>query len=166
MSEVIRETNVRTTQRPSSTNPGRPRDSAPYRSRRHLLTPGERRFFLNGLQPALGDRYRVSFKVRLADVIAASDWDSPHTRRIAQKHVDFVLTTPRTTRIVAIVELNDASHEADDRRKRDAFVAEALKSAGIPLVTLPIYRHYSPQRIRRRVLSAIRSAQRQSARMS
>ncbi len=132
----------------------------PYRSRRHLLSPGERRFYHDGLQPAIGQRFLISFKVRLADVITVSDWNGPHGRRIAQKHVDFVLTTPRTTRIMAAVELNDASHAADDRQERDAFLAEALRAAGIALVVFPIYGRYDPQRIRRRLLSAIVSNRR------
>ncbi|MEK6238193.1 MAG: DUF2726 domain-containing protein, partial [Planctomycetales bacterium] len=108
--------------------------SPPYRSRGALLTPGERRFYQQGLKPAVGDRYLISFKVRLADVITVDDWESKHGRRIAQKHLDFVLTTPKTTRIVAAVELNDASHEASDRIRRDEFLRQALRSAGIPLV--------------------------------
>jgi hypothetical protein len=127
----------------------------PYQPRRHLLSPGERRFFHEGLRPAVGERYLISFKVRLADVITAKEWDSPHGRRIAQKHLDFVLTTPKTTRIVAAVELNDASHDIADRQQRDTFVADALHAAGIPLVVFPIYRRYDHKKIQQHVLMAI-----------
>jgi len=128
----------------------------PYR-RRRLLTPGERRFYNHGLKPAIEDRYLISFKVRLADLITAPDWESPAARRIAQKHVDFVLTTPRTVRVVAVVELNDASHNSGETQQRDAFVAAALQSAGIPLITFPIYPRYDPAKIRHQLLAAIRS---------
>jgi hypothetical protein len=131
----------------------------PYLSRGHLLTPGERRFFFQGLKPAVDGRYLISFKVRLADVITAKDWESKHGRRISQKHLDFVLTCPRTTRIVAVVELNDASHSAADRQQRDAFVADALRVARVPLITFRIYQQYDEWKIRRNILAEINSFQ-------
>ena len=130
-------------------------DSLPYVARRHLLTPGERRFYHNGLRPAVATRYEVSFKVRLADVITVDDWLSAHGRRISQKHLDFVLTTPKTTRIVAAIELNDASHETIERKQRDEFLSEALRSAEVPLISFPVYRFYDPRKIRRRILDMV-----------
>jgi hypothetical protein len=132
----------------------------PYRRRRGLLSPGERRFFHDGLKPAVDGRYLISFKVRLADVITVDDWKGKYGRKIAQKHVDFVLVTPKTTRVVAAIELNDTSHEMADREQRDAFVGDALRVAGIPLVGFPIYRQYDPKRIRQRILGAIKSLRR------
>jgi hypothetical protein len=124
------------------------------------LSPGERRFYHQGLKPAVGDRYLISFKVRLADVITVADWESRHGRRIAQKHLDFVLTNPTSTRIVAAVELNDASHTISDRQQRDAFVARALRGAGVPLIAFKIYRAYDQQRIRQYILDAIQACSR------
>lgn len=125
--------------------------SLPYRRRGPLLSAGERRFFHDGLAPAVAGRYLISCKVRLADVIAATAWDSPMGRKIAQKHCDFVLVTPRTTRVVAVIELNDQSHCKLNRKRRDRFFAAALRSAGIPLVMFPIYRQYDATKIRHRI---------------
>ena len=129
--------------------------SLPYSSRTHVLTPGERRFYQQGLKPAIGNRYLILFKVRLADVITVDNWDSKYGRKISQKHVDFVLVTPTTTRIVAAIELNDATHGSYDRQQRDDFLSQAFHSAGIPLITFPIYRTYDPDKIRRRIMAAI-----------
>lgn len=131
----------------------------PYLPRGSLLTPGENRFYQDGLKPALGDLYLISFKVRLADVITVDDWEGIHGRRIAQKHLDFVLITP-STRIVAAVELNDSSHRATERQQRDTFVTEALRTAGIPLIAFPIYGQYDQQKIRNRILAAVNSFRR------
>ncbi len=136
------------------------RASLPYQSRISLLTAGERRFYHEGLLDAVGARYLISFKVRLADVITVRDWKSKYGRKIAQKHLDFVLITPRATRIVAAIELNDASHEESERQQRDEFLFDALRCAGIPLITFPIYRSYDSQKIRRRILAAISSHRR------
>jgi very-short-patch-repair endonuclease len=51
--------------------------------------------------------------------------------RISQLSLDFVVLGP-DTRILAAVELDDASH--DDRQSADARKEHALKSAGIPLI--------------------------------
>jgi Protein of unknown function (DUF2726) len=131
--------------------------SLPYRRRATLLTAGERRFYHQGLKPAVAHRYLISFKVRLADVIAAQDWESKHGRKIAQKHLDFVLVTPKQMRVVAAIELNDATHDSPDRQRRDDFLAQALQSAGIPLVTFPIYHRYDSEKIRWRILAATAS---------
>lgn len=131
------------------------RPPAPYIKRAVLLTAGERRFFHEGLNPAISGRYLVSFKVRLADVITVEEWQSTHGRKIAQKHIDFVLITPNATRIVAAIELNDATHDSTDRKKRDAFIGCALASARVPLVTFPIYQRYDPTKIRRQIFTAI-----------
>ena len=127
----------------------------PYQSRTTLLTEGERRFYFHGLKPAIERRYLVSFKVRLADVITVKRWRSVHGRKIAQKHLDFVLLTPAGTRIVAAIELNDATHKQSDRQIRDEFVRSALHAARVPLVTFPIYRRYDPTKIEQRIRISI-----------
>ena len=121
----------------------------------NLPTAGERRFYHDGLKPAIEDRYLISFKVRLADVITVEDWQSSHGRKIAQKHLDFVMATPKLTRIVAASELNDDTHTSPDRQQRDEFLRKALDAAGIPLIAFPIYQRYNHEIIRRRILSTI-----------
>ncbi|MEM7316233.1 MAG: DUF2726 domain-containing protein, partial [Planctomycetota bacterium] len=87
----------------------------PYEPRNHLLTPGERRFYRFGLEPAAKGRWLIAFKPRLADLITTENFNSNHGRRIAGKHCDFALLTSKTTRILAAIELNDKTHQQDDR---------------------------------------------------
>jgi hypothetical protein len=123
-----------------------------------LLTAAERRFYHEGLLPAVGCRYVISMKVRLADVVTcpAALWERAPGRKIQSKHLDFVLLSPGTLRIVAAIELNDATHDTADRERRDRFVAHALLSARVPLVCFPIYRRYDPRKIAGRIQRAIR----------
>ena len=130
-------------------------DTLPYTSRITLLTDGERRFFCDGLRPAIGERFLVSFKVRLADVITVDRWRSSFGRKIAQKHLDFVLLSPTATRIIAAIELHDSTHRRARRQQRDEFVRTALSSAQVPFVSFSIYRTYKPAMIRQRILSSI-----------
>jgi hypothetical protein len=53
--------------------------------------------------------------------------------RISQLSLDFLVLRPDTS-VVAVVELDDASHKRGDRIRADCNKARALKSAGTPLV--------------------------------
>ena len=55
--------------------------------------------------------------------------------RISLKRVDFVLVDPLTLEPQAVIDLDDRSHEREDRVKRDAFVASVLKQVRIPVAS-------------------------------
>lgn len=112
--------------------------SATFRPRHFLLTKNEAAFF-RVLTAVLGNRYVVSCKVRLADIITCADpdWRRGHANRISQKHVDFVVSDPDSSRIVAVIELDDRSHRRLERRKRDAFVNDLFRQMQVRLIRIP-----------------------------
>lgn len=118
---------------------GRARNAQPlpYRRRGPLLTKGEVAFY-RVLRLAVGRRYHVAFKARLADLVTCSDeaWADGFGHMIARHHVDFVLCDYRTTEIVAAIELDDRSHDRPARRRRDTFLDAALNAARIPLIRI------------------------------
>lgn len=123
----------------------------PY-ERAEFLSPAERSFF-GALELALGARYRVFVKVRLADVIRPKKGLGGRRRHIAlnqivQKHVDFVLCDPATLAVLAVVELDDLRHHSAQQRERDQWKDEALKAAGIPVVRFPTARSYATAELR------------------
>ena len=109
-----------------------------YRPRHFLLTKNEAAFF-RVLKTLVADRYQVSCKVRLADIATCdeADWNRGHANRISQKHIDFVLNCPEFSRIVAAIELDDSSHEAPERRSRDAFLNRLFWQIGVRLIRVP-----------------------------
>jgi uncharacterized protein DUF2726 len=82
-----------------------------------LLTKKEAAFF-RVLSVTPNSAYLVSCKVRLAVIITCNDndWKRGQANRIAQKHVDFVVSCARTSRIVAAIELDGCSHLRPVRR--------------------------------------------------
>lgn len=90
-------------------------------------------------------------KVRLADVITCpeGEWRRGMGSPIAQKHLDFVLCDPHSTRFVAAIELDDRSHDQPKRQRRDQFVNRVLSEAGIRLVRVQARSHYCPHAIRK-----------------
>ncbi len=65
--------------------------------------------------------------------------------------MDFVLCTPHAFTIAGVVELDDRTHDMQDRKERDEFVDEALKSAGIPLIRYPVQRAYRTDEVRQKL---------------
>ena len=128
----------------------------PYRARRALLSPTELDFF-NALERNVGRRYTVCMKVRLADVIdcPGAAWRMGYGRLIAQKHLDFVLIDPATTRIRVAIELDDRTHRLRVRRARDRFVEAAMRAAGVPLLRVPVASAYRPHDVLRALRRAL-----------
>ena len=78
--------------------------------------------------------------MRLADIIEVDkrkinnkDYMS-YFGKIKSKHIDFVLTHKYTMQMIAAIELDDKSHEKQQRIERDAFVNNALTAAGIDFI--------------------------------
>lgn len=133
-------------------------DELPYSSKERLLTEGELRFYRQGLLPAVGNRFGVMCKVRLTDVLEVPPelWRAPAGRKVQQRHVDFVLVNKKTTAIVAVVELDDSTHLAEKQQEKDAYLADALHVAGVPLLRVPIYRRYNAKKLRGVLLGTLK----------
>jgi hypothetical protein len=133
----------------------RPRPG-PYELRR-FLTPAERAFF-RVLRDAVGDEYALFAKVRVADILKVRQGEKDfavHFNRISAKHVDFLLCDPSDVSPVLAIELDDATHERADRRRRDAFLDEAFASAGLPLARFRAGTAYDPAQLADEIAEAI-----------
>lgn len=109
----------------------------PYSTRGTLLSRGEAAFF-HVLSEVASGQWLVMCKVRLADIVTCKerDWFQGHGGAISQKHIDFVLCSPKDSAIVLAIELDDRSHLAPDRKRRDKFLDDVLVSAGIRLLRI------------------------------
>jgi hypothetical protein len=118
-----------------------------YYLRKSLFTPAER-VFLEVLERAVPAGVRVFGKVRLEDIFGVARGLDQAERlaarnKINRKHVDFLLVKESDLAPLAGIELDDSSHEEEDRRQRDAFVDSAFASAGLPLLHVPVQKAYS-----------------------
>jgi len=121
----------------------------PYQRKDYLLTKAERSFF-GVLQNAIGNRYLIFAKVRLADLVflpSGTEKRQSHFNRIQSKHVDFVLCDHDIVRPLLAIELDDSSHNRTDRQDRDAFVDSALSAAGLPILHVPARASYNVQEL-------------------
>jgi hypothetical protein len=127
---------------------GAQRAALPYRRKDYLLTRAERAFYdvlVETVDGAFERRWLVFAKVRLLDLLwlpRGTQERRGHLNRVQSKHVDFVLCDRSDVRPVLAIELDDSSHDAEDRRERDAFVDAALRDAGLPLLRVKARRGY------------------------
>lgn len=125
-------------------------DRLPYSRKNYFFSAAERSFYevLKRLLPA---DFTVFAKVRLADLVYVSKGTGSrqsHFNRINRKHIDFVLCNRDLAPLVAI-ELDDASHDEDEREERDEFVDAVLAAAALPIVHIRARRGYALDDIRR-----------------
>ena len=89
-------------------------------------------------------------KVRLLDLLEPVKGNTKYKTyfyKVQAKHVDFVILDEK---LVArcVVELDDASHDAEDRKERDEFVDEVLQSVGYKVIRTRAVTEEVQQRIR------------------
>jgi hypothetical protein len=129
-----------------------------YTRRASLMSKAERSFY-GVLAQAVGEEYRIFAKVRVADVLKpAKGMDKSQWRKafnqINRKHFDFVLCERDDLRFVYAIELDDKSHDNDERKSRDRLIDKACKEAGLPLIHIRAARGYAPDALRHQILSS------------
>ncbi|MFG6179689.1 DUF2726 domain-containing protein, partial [Halomonas sp. THAF12] len=127
----------------------------PYVRHETLNTDAEQTF-AKTLERVVGDRYRLSYKVRMADVIGVrfkrrgkndKQWWRAF-RKISSKHLDVIVSAPHGGHIYLAIELDDSSHARRSRRQRDEFVNQALQDAGVTLVRFRARQFYKAKEVR------------------
>ena len=130
-------------------------NSSPIFRRKYLLTKAEQSFY-EILREIARDQF-VFAKVRLADLIDADDrhrcWQA-NFNRVRGKHIDFVVCDSLFRPRVA-VELDDASHEREDRRERDYVVDRLFDAVRLPLARFPVRKKYDHDEIRHVLLTKL-----------
>ncbi len=129
-----------------------------YRLRDDFVSRAEASFF-HTLRSVVGDQVLIFPKVNLADLVYAPRQQDQRTawNRINRKHIDFVLFDPATLRPVVAIELDDHSHQRQDRVQRDAFLDDVLRRAGLQLLRFPAGQSYSRQALKTELSRAIPS---------
>jgi ABC-type cobalt transport system substrate-binding protein len=130
-----------------------------YYLKKSLFTPAERSF-AGVLETLNFDGTAIAAKVRLADIFGVKKGLERSDRQRAQnrinaKHVDFLLVQKSDGRPLLGIELDDSSHEEEERVARDAFVDSVFSSAAIPLLHIAAKAAYDPREIRRKIDEAM-----------
>jgi len=133
----------------------RPGEQQLFKQRGSLLTAAELKFY-HALRQAVGDRYVITCKVRLFDLVTFVRGLDASTRytwlnKTNQKHVDFVLCDPRSMVPMIVIELDDESHRSrrnEQTEHSDAVKNMVLRQANLRLLRIPAMGTYDVKMIR------------------
>ncbi|HVS51649.1 MAG TPA: DUF2726 domain-containing protein [Opitutaceae bacterium] len=142
-----------------STNTPNAKTAGLYAARSTILTPAERSF-AGVLDGALPDGTAWFAKVRVGDIVTTAKGLPPSTRtaarnRINQKHVDFLLVRATDFAPLAGIELDDRSHEEEERKTRDKFVDDVFAACSLPLLHVPAQAAYKQAELRATISAAL-----------
>ncbi|NNN99448.1 DUF2726 domain-containing protein [Vibrio sp. B1-2] len=113
-----------------------------HKKQSHLATENERKLYF-ALQKALPSEYVIHSQVSLMALVKPVDFK--HNSRTWAKRMDFVITD-KTTKILAVIELDDSTHNWKKRQERDQYVNEVLDGHH-PLVRFNTKHFYEPSEI-------------------
>lgn len=115
-----------------------PKEKPPYAPKK-ILTKAEQVFYKELVKHLRQDAVampKVGLKEFLYVPYGTPNYKS-HWAKISQKHVDFLICDKYSLYIYCAVELDDKSHEQEDRIARDQFVDEAIRTTGMAIIHLP-----------------------------
>lgn len=105
----------------------------------YLLTKREWKFYRE-IKP-IADKYNLHIlaKIRLNDLVNVrknleKSEQTKYLNKIQKKHIDFALCNPKNLEVIALIELDDNTHEIENRKQRDEFVNDICKSVGYILI--------------------------------
>ncbi len=126
--------------KPTDKNPAKP--SILHKKRESLCTESEKKLFY-ALQVALDGKYLVHCQTSLIALVEPVEFK--YKSKAWSKRMDFVITD-KTTKVIAVIELDDSTHKRRKRVKRDEYVNEALNSHHV-LIRIPTKKFYDPKAI-------------------
>ncbi len=109
-----------------------------YKQKNFFMSRAEHECY-DALVIAVGEKYHIFPQVHLPSIVDSKvigqNWKGAFGH-INQKSVDFVLCDKAYISPKLVIELDDKTHERQDRIDRDIEVERILKDAGIPLLRL------------------------------
>lgn len=107
-----------------------------YTKKPSIMTKSEFEFY-NKMNSILGEKYYAIPQVHLSSFlnhkIPGQNWRGAFAS-INGKSVDFLICSKLTSQPVIAIELDDYTHNREDRRQRDLIVEDIFASAQMPLV--------------------------------
>lgn len=124
-----------------------------YKQKNFFMTRAEHLCY-DALVTAVGDKYHIFAQVHLPSIIdnkvVGQNWKGAF-RHINQKSVDFVLCDKSYISPKLAIELDDRTHERQDRKDRDTEVERILEDAGLPLLRLENHGQFSPNELSEKI---------------
>lgn len=130
---------------------------SPFLMAHSLLTKAEMNFY-KILKDAIEDTHIICPKVRMLDVLWTKTY---HVKdkgiflsKVNRKHFDFVICDIETLKPLFAIELDDKSHEEEERKERDKFVDELFESLNFNVIHIPVRYSYDLNVLKEKIKEA------------
>ena len=127
--------------------PAKAKSNRAYEPLPSILTNAEKHFY-KVLSSIYKDDFIIMAKVRLADVVKVGPnirkkhfWS--YFSKISQKHIDMLILKKSDYSTLCAIELDDKSHDKQERITRDKFVNQVMAQTGIPLYRFKVKHRYN-----------------------
>jgi hypothetical protein len=137
---------------------GKDSEDLPYVLGQYLMSRAKWSFFGVLEQVTDSAKYYIFPQLSLAklvDVEKGTGSYQTYHNKVDRKSVDFVLFDKGTLSPVLVLELDDSSHDREDRQDRDAFVDRVLAKAGLPILHIRAQAAYDPKQLTASISEAI-----------
>lgn len=131
--------------------------SFPYEKNECLCSKTELKFYQQ-LCEIVDGRYEIFMKTRISDLLEVKkgtrkpiSWQN----QIHAQHVDFVLCSPRSLKILVAIELEDQSHDPEERGKRDQFINQAFETARMAIIRIKTSDEYDHPKIEKAIAQGV-----------
>lgn len=129
-----------------------------YKKKDFLMSRAEHEFF-DILVEVVGNQYHVFPQIHLSTIldnkVVGQNWRGAF-RHIDEKSVDFVICDKAYIKPIIAIELDDKTHEREDRKGRDGEVERILKESGLSLLRFGNNGSFNKEEIKRLILEKLR----------
>lgn len=128
----------------------------PFSKKQSMYSTAERSF-LQMLEAAVGQEYKIMARVKLTDILEPKTSANGKNKRAAllkasAKTVDFVLCDKKTMTVTGVIDLVNNESKQGHRAKSDWFINGALEAAGVPHIRIKIKTGYKVEEIRQCIM--------------
>lgn len=128
--------------------------NSPYKLNQNIFTDSERFFYKILKEITYNMDLIIMTKVRLADIIYTNEYDYTYFNKIKAKHIDFVLID-NNGKIKLLIELDDKSHENQERKERDKFLNKIFENLNINLLRIPAKYIYNKEELEKKIKESL-----------
>lgn len=141
-----------------ATVPDKEKTKYVYRKSNQVMTDHELKYY-KILNEAVGENYYILAQAHLSAFLEhkvpnGQNWKVAF-RHINGKSIDYLLCDKQTLAPLLAIELDDASHEKQDRRLRDEEVERIFTDAKLPLMRVASHGEISPESLLEKIKSLI-----------
>lgn len=129
-----------------------------YKKKDFLMSRAEHEFF-DILVEVVGNQYYVFPQIHLSTIldnkVVGQNWRGAF-RHIDEKSVDFVICDKAYIKPILAIELDDRTHEREDRKGRDGEVERILNESGLSLLRFGNNGSFNTEEIKRSILEKLK----------